>query len=76
MEIENRTRYATKFEEQETENVLWRSGRFFGKRVVPEGQRPFPGREAVYEVVEVVKNKRTRDAVDAVFTATQETTYR
>lgn len=68
MEID-RTRYATELAEQETGKEFWISGRFIGTKIIPEGQRPFPDREAAYDVVEIHKNKRTADADEAVFTA-------
>ena len=64
-----RTRYVTEFRERETGNELWRSGRFIGTYVVPEGERPFKDREAYYDIVEVHDLGSKQDGIDAVFEA-------
>lgn len=66
-----RTRYATEFQEKETGVELWRSGRFLGDYVVSEGRRPFPDREAVYEVVKIHDVGRTKSGDETVLEAAQ-----
>lgn len=63
------TRFVTEFRGPE-EKQLFRSGRFVGTLVIPEGERPFPDRDAVYEVVEVHKVSNDQiNADEAVFDA-------
>lgn len=69
----NRTKWASKFEGRDG-RTLWRSGRILGNEItIPEGRRPFPDEERVYQKVKEVKvGKRKRDADDAVFDAIEE----
>lgn len=67
-----RTRYATEFRETETGAELWRSGRFIGEYVVPEGRKPFPDREAVYEVVTIHDVGETRSGDETVLEAARD----
>lgn len=62
-------KYVTKFRERESNKPLYRSGRFIGYHIIPEGKRPYKEKEVVYEPVKVIVNDERQNLTDSVFDA-------
>lgn len=71
MDVE-RTRYATKFYNEEYDLTLWRSGKWLGRAVIPRGQKPVEDDEIAYEPVFTVSNGRTASGDETVLETAEE----